>query len=74
VEGVYYYTTSLQVVYKKDDKTECINYCGISLLSTSYIILSDVVLSKLIPYIDETIGDHQCGFRCNRSTTGEKWE
>jgi hypothetical protein len=25
----------------------------------------------LIPYADEIIGDHQCGFRCNRSTTDQ---
>jgi sorting nexin-29 len=26
-------------------------------------------LSRLTPYAEEIIGDHQCGFRCNRSTT-----
>jgi hypothetical protein len=39
------------------------------LLSTSYKILSNILLSRLIPYADKIIGDHQCGFRCNRSTT-----
>jgi hypothetical protein len=48
------------------DKTDCSNYCGISLLSTSYKILSSI-LSKLSPYIDEIIGDHQCGFLHIRS-------
>jgi hypothetical protein len=28
-----------------------------------------ILLSRLSPYIDEIIGDHQCGFRRNRSTT-----
>jgi hypothetical protein len=67
-------------VHEKGDKTDCNNYHGISLLSTSYKILSNVLLSRLSPYIDEIIGDHQCGFRWNRSTlirlhstdTGEK--
>ena len=27
------------------------------------------MLSRLTPYAQEIIGDHQCGFRCNRSTT-----
>jgi hypothetical protein len=45
------------------DKTDCSNYRGISLLSTSYKILSNILLSRLIPYADEIIGDHQCGFR-----------
>jgi hypothetical protein len=38
-------------------------------LSTSYKILSNILLSKLGLYIGEIIGDHQCGFQHNRSTT-----
>jgi hypothetical protein len=53
------------------DKTDCNNYLGISLLSTSYKILSNVLLSRLSPFIDEIIGDHQCGFRRNRSATDQ---
>jgi hypothetical protein len=41
------------------------------LLSTSYKILSTILLSRLISYADEIIGDHQCGFRRNRSTTDQ---
>jgi hypothetical protein len=52
-------------IYKKGDKTDCINYRGISLLSTSHKILSNILLSRLTPYVDEIIGDHQCGFRRN---------
>ena len=29
---------------------------------------SSILLSRLIPYVKEIIGDHQCGFRRNRST------
>jgi hypothetical protein len=58
-------------VHKKGDKTDCNNYRGISLLSTSYKILSNVLLSRLVPYIDEIIGDHQCGFQRNKSTTDQ---
>jgi hypothetical protein len=32
-------------------------------------MLSNILFSRLGPYIDEIIGDHQCGFRCNRSST-----
>jgi len=49
-------------IYKKGDKTYCSNYRGISLLPTTYKILSDILLSVLTPYIQEIIGDHQCGF------------
>jgi hypothetical protein len=49
-------------VHKKGDKTDCNNYHGISLLSTSYKISTNIILSRLGPYIDEIIGGHQCGF------------
>jgi hypothetical protein len=58
-------------IHKKGDKADCSNYRGISLLSTSYQILSIILLSRLIPYADEIIGYHQCGFRRNRSTTDQ---
>jgi hypothetical protein len=48
-------------VHKKGDKTDS-NYRSISLLPTSYKILSNILLSRQIPYADETIGDDQCGF------------
>jgi hypothetical protein len=56
---------------KKGDKTDCNNYSGISLLSTSYKMLWNILLSRLSPYVDEIIGNHQCGFRRNRSTTDQ---
>ena len=56
-------------IHKKGDKTDCNNYRGIFLLPTTYKILSNILLSRLIPYAKEIIGDYQCGFRRNRSTT-----
>jgi len=53
-------------IHKKGDKTDCNNYRGISLLPTTYKILSNILLSRLIPYAKEIIGDHQSGFRRNR--------
>jgi len=37
-------------------------------MPTTYKILSNILLSRLIPYEKEIIGDHQCGFRRNRPT------
>jgi hypothetical protein len=54
-------------IHKKGNKTDCSNYRGISLLSTSYKILSNILISRLILYADEIIGDHQSGFRRNTS-------
>ena len=56
-------------IYKKDDKKDCSNYREISLLPTRYKILSNILLSRLTPHAEEIIGDHQCGFWRNRSTT-----
>jgi hypothetical protein len=44
-------------IHKKGDETECNNYRGISLLSTSYKILSNILLSRLISYAEEIAGD-----------------
>jgi hypothetical protein len=55
-------------IYKKGDKTDCNNYQGISLLSTAYKILSNILLARLNPYVNEIVGDHQCGFRRSRPT------
>jgi hypothetical protein len=56
-------------IYKKGDKTDCSKYRGISYLSTTYKILSIILLSRLAPNAEEIIGDHQCGFRRNKLTT-----
>jgi hypothetical protein len=45
-------------IYNKDDKTDGSNYQRISLLSTSYKMLSNILLSRLSPYVDEISGDH----------------
>jgi hypothetical protein len=60
--------SQLSYLFKKGDETDCSNYRGISLLSTSYKIVSSILLFNLIPYADKIIGDHQCGFWNNRST------
>jgi hypothetical protein len=57
----------------KTDKTDCSNYRDISLLSSSYNILSNVLVARLNPYADEFIGDHQCGFWRNRSVTDQSF-
>jgi hypothetical protein len=49
-------------IYKKGDKTECNNYHGMFLQSTSYKILSNILLSRLSPYIEEILEDYKCGF------------
>jgi len=57
------------LIYKKGDKRDCSNYRGTSLLPATYKTLSNVLLSRLTPYAEKTIRDHQCRFRPNRSIT-----
>jgi hypothetical protein len=44
-------------ICKKGDKRDYSNF-----VPTMYKILSNILLSRLTPYADEMIGDHQCGF------------
>ena len=44
------------LIHMKGDKTDCNNYRGISLLQTTYKILSNILLSRLIPHAQEIIG------------------
>jgi hypothetical protein len=67
IEGVAKINGS-QPIYKSSDKTCCNDYRGISTLPTTYKILSNIFLSRLTPYIDEIMGDHQCEFPYNRLT------
>jgi len=36
-----------------------------------YKILSNILVSRLTPYVDEVTGDHHCGCQWNRSTTDQ---
>jgi len=56
-------------ICKKGDKTDYNNYRGVSFLSSTYKILSKILLSRLTPYTEGIIRDNQCGFRRSRSTT-----
>ncbi|KAL1452545.1 hypothetical protein WDU94_006766 [Cyamophila willieti] len=58
-------------LHKKGDKLECNNYRGISLLNTTYKILSKIILNRLKEYENEIIGEHQAGFVKKRSTTDQ---
>jgi len=45
------------------------NYSGTSMLPITYKTLSNILVSKLTPYLGEIIGDDWCGFWCNRSAS-----
>ena len=54
--------------YKNGVKTHLSAYKGVSFLYTTYPILTNILLSRLTPYAEKIIGDHQCEFRRHRST------
>jgi hypothetical protein len=59
------YINLIAPIYEKGTKRGCISYGDISLFK----ILSNILPSRLIPYVEKTTGDHQYGFRRNRSAT-----
>jgi sorting nexin-29 len=58
-------------IHKKGDIMECSNYRGVSLLNTAYKILSNILFARISPFAENIIGNYQCGFRKNRSTTNQ---
>jgi hypothetical protein len=56
---------------KRVIKLTLIIIVGYHCLSTLYKILSNILLSRLVPYINEIVGHHRWGFRRNRSTTDQ---
>ena len=64
-------TSIIIPLHKKNDKTICTNYRGISLLNVGYKILAKVINAKLKPYAEKAIGEYQCGFRSGRAPTDQ---
>ena len=58
-------------IYKKGEKTLCSNYRGISVLNVGYKIFSSILCEKLKPFLQNIIGNYQCGFRPGKSTTDQ---
>ncbi|KAL4104822.1 hypothetical protein QTP88_020098 [Uroleucon formosanum] len=58
-------------IYKKGDVINCQNYRGISLLNTTYKVLSNIILNRLTPYAKDIVGEYQAGFTAGKSTTDQ---
>jgi len=55
-------------VYKKNDKLDCNNYRGISLLCHSSKIFTAILMERLKKRTEEILSEEQAGFRASRST------
>ena len=58
-------------IFKKGDPKECKNHRGISVLNSTYKILSSILCQRLKSFLNDIIGDYQCGFRPGKSTTDQ---
>ena len=58
-------------LYKKGDRLLCENYRGICLLNTAYKVFARILYNKLTPYANAVVGEYQCGFRRDRSTSDQ---
>ena len=61
----------VKVLHEKKDRTECGNYCGISLVVHAGKVLLKIVATRLSAYCEAKnfLPKEQCGFRPHRSTT-----
>ena len=55
--------TLIKPLRKKGDRSECLNYRGISLVSVSSKLLSNIIRFRTRDAVDKVLRDEQCGFR-----------
>ena len=63
--------TLIKPLYKKGDKSECCNYQGISLVSVSSKLLSNMILFRLRDAVDKVLREEQCGLRKGRGCVNQ---
>jgi len=62
-------TAILCPIHEKEDKQQCSNYRGNSLLNLSYKVFTNILHRWLVPHTEEILGDYQCDFSKGRSAT-----
>ena len=62
---------SIVPLHKKGDKLACENFRGIALLNAAYKVYAKVLYNRLQPHAETAIGEYQCGFRRDRSTSDQ---
>ena len=69
----YWRNVTLIPLFKKNDRTQCNNYRGVSLLSVPGKVLSLILLERLQVIIDLQLMKAQCEFRKRRGTVDQIW-
>ena len=61
-EGIYV------PIHKKGERSECVNYRGICLLTIGYKVLTRILCERIMPWYLDAVGDYQAGFVPGKST------
>ena len=63
--------STLYFVCASSYASSCNNYRGITVLNTAYKIFSLILQDRLVPHVEEIVGNYQRGFRNGKSTTDQ---
>nr|XP_049461917.1 uncharacterized protein LOC125906554 [Anopheles coluzzii]XP_049461920.1 uncharacterized protein LOC125906554 [Anopheles coluzzii] len=58
-------------IYEKGDRLDYNNYRFITVLNTAHKIFSLILQDRLVPHVEEIVGNYQRGFRNGKSTTDQ---
>lgn len=59
----------IYLIFKKEDRAECSNYRGISLLPQAFKIYERILEGELRAAVEEKLNEAQYGFKPGRGTT-----
>jgi len=67
-------TAIVYPIFEKGNLIKTENYKGISLMDTCYKNLKTLTLERINPFVEEIVGNYQCGFRRGKFTIHHVFE